>query len=124
MLTNARQRVDVVLKAGSVSEEVTVTSAAQLLDTETSSHSTVIGTKQVEDLPLNGRSYADLVLLVPARESPRLKTRPHQAARVRSTSTVSGQPSTTTCWMAWTTTTTGPRTRASRMRIFLLRRMR
>ncbi|WP_260703518.1 TonB-dependent receptor [Edaphobacter flagellatus] len=70
VLTNARQRVDVSLKAGSVSEEVTVTSAAALLDTETSSHSTVIGTKQVEDLPLNGRSYADLVLLVPgARKS-------------------------------------------------------
>jgi hypothetical protein len=68
--TNARQRVDVNLKTGSVSEEVTVTSAAQLLDTETSSHSTVIATKQVEDLPLNGRSYADLVLLVPgARKS-------------------------------------------------------
>lgn len=68
--TNARQRVDVTLQAGSVAEEVTVTSAAQLLDTETSSHSTVIGTKQVEDLPLNGRSYADLVLLVPgARKS-------------------------------------------------------
>ncbi|MBS1823442.1 MAG: TonB-dependent receptor [Acidobacteria bacterium] len=68
--TNARQRVDVSLKAGSVSSEVTVTSAAQLLDTETSSRSTVIGTKQVEDLPLNGRSYADLVLLVPgARKS-------------------------------------------------------
>src|SRR5437868_968793 len=63
--TNARQRVDVNLKTGSVSEEVTVTAAAQLLDTETSSRSTVIGTKQVEDLPLNGRSYADLVLLVP-----------------------------------------------------------
>ncbi|HEY2040190.1 MAG TPA: carboxypeptidase regulatory-like domain-containing protein [Edaphobacter sp.] len=70
VLTNARQRVDVSVKAGSVSEEVTVTSAAQQLDTETSSHSTVIGTKQVEDLPLNGRSYADLVLLVPgARKS-------------------------------------------------------
>jgi hypothetical protein len=70
VLTNARQRVDVVLKAGSVSTEVSVTSAAQLLDTETSSHSTVIGTRQVEDLPLNGRSYADLVLLVPgARKS-------------------------------------------------------
>jgi hypothetical protein len=70
VLTNARQRVDVTLKMGSVSTEVTVTSAAQLLDTETSSHSTVIGTRQVEDLPLNGRSYADLVLLVPgARKS-------------------------------------------------------
>jgi hypothetical protein len=68
--TNARQRVDLTMKTGSVSEEVTVTAAAALLDTETSSRSTVIGTKQVEDLPLNGRSYADLVLLVPgARKS-------------------------------------------------------
>jgi hypothetical protein len=63
--TNARQRVDVSLKTGSVSEEVTVTSAAQLLETETSSHSTVIGTREVENLPLNGRSYADLTLLAP-----------------------------------------------------------
>ena len=46
VLTNARQRVDVTLKTGSVSNEVTVTSAAELLDTETSSHSTVIGTRQ------------------------------------------------------------------------------
>jgi len=68
--TNARQRVDVNLKAGSITQEVTVLAAAQLLDTETSSRSTVIATKQVEDLPLNGRSYADLVLLVPgARKS-------------------------------------------------------
>jgi len=68
--TNARQRVDVALKPGSVNETVTVSSAPTLLETETSSHSTVIGTRQVEDLPLNGRSYADLVLLVPgARKS-------------------------------------------------------
>ena len=68
--TNARQRVDVNMKPGSVSETVTVSSAPTLLETETSSHSTVIGTRQVEDLPLNGRSYADLVLLVPgARKS-------------------------------------------------------
>jgi len=68
--TNARQRVDVSLNTGSITQEVTVSAAAQLLDTETSSRSTVIATKQVEDLPLNGRSYADLVLLVPgARKS-------------------------------------------------------
>ena len=68
--TNARQRVDVTVKPGSVNEAVTVTSMPTQLETETSSHSTVIGTRQVEDLPLNGRSYADLVLLVPgARKS-------------------------------------------------------
>ena len=68
--TNARQRVDINVKPGSVSTVVEVTSAAQLLETETSSRGQVIGTRVVENLPLNGRSYADLVLLVPgARKS-------------------------------------------------------
>jgi hypothetical protein len=63
--TNARQRVDVTLKAGSVSETVTVSAAPTLLETETSSRGQVIGERQIENLPLNGRSYADLALLVP-----------------------------------------------------------
>ncbi|HTF67426.1 MAG TPA: carboxypeptidase regulatory-like domain-containing protein, partial [Edaphobacter sp.] len=70
LTTGARQRVDLSLRPGSVTETVTVSSAPTALETETSSHSTVIGTRQVADLPLNGRSYADLVLLVPgARKS-------------------------------------------------------
>ena len=64
--TNARQRVDVTMKTGSVSETVTVTAAASVLETETSSRGQVIGTREVENLPLNGRSYADLVLLAPS----------------------------------------------------------
>jgi len=68
--TNARQRVDLTLKPGSVTETVTVSSAPTVLETETSSRGQVIGTREVENLPLNGRSYADLVLLVPgARKS-------------------------------------------------------
>ncbi|WP_245781749.1 TonB-dependent receptor [Granulicella pectinivorans] len=63
--TNARQRVDLVLKSGSVSEVVTVSAAPSLLETETSSRGLVVGTREVENLPLNGRSYADLVLLAP-----------------------------------------------------------
>ncbi len=63
--TDARQRVDVNVKPGSVDQIVDVTDAAQLLDTETSSRSQVIGQQEVENLPLNGRSYADLVLLTP-----------------------------------------------------------
>ena len=65
LTTNARQRVDVTLKPGSVSETVTVSSAPTLLETETSSRGEVIGTREVENLPLNGRSYADLSLLTP-----------------------------------------------------------
>ena len=65
LTVNARQRVDVELKTGSVTEAVTVSSAPTLLETETSSRGAVIAAAQIENLPLNGRSYADLALLVP-----------------------------------------------------------
>ncbi len=61
----ARQRVDVALRNGTVAETVTVSSAPTLLETETSSRGEVIGQREVQNLPLNGRSYADLSLLVP-----------------------------------------------------------
>jgi len=63
--TDARQRVDVSVKPGAVNQVVDVTDTAQLLDTDSSSRSQVIATREVENLPLNGRSYADLVLLAP-----------------------------------------------------------
>jgi hypothetical protein len=62
---NAKQRVDVTLKVGSNSETVTVNSGAQLLETDSSERGQVIGTREAENLPLNGRSYADLAALVP-----------------------------------------------------------
>ncbi|HEX3569947.1 MAG TPA: TonB-dependent receptor [Acidobacteriaceae bacterium] len=65
LTTDARQRLDLQMTAGQVNETVTVSAAPTLLETETSSRSQVIGTKQIEDLPLNGRSYADLALLAP-----------------------------------------------------------
>ena len=65
LTTDARQRVDVALKLGSVNETVTVSSAPTVLETETSSRGQVIGTREIENLPLNGRSYADLALLAP-----------------------------------------------------------
>ena len=62
---NTRQRVDVTLKPGSVSETVTVSGAATQLETETSSSGTTVSQTQVQDLPLNGRAYGDLMALVP-----------------------------------------------------------
>ena len=44
---------------------VTVSGAAELLETSTSDNGQVIGAKQIVNLPLNGRNYADLALLVP-----------------------------------------------------------
>jgi len=63
---NAHQRVDVALKvAGAAPEEITVSGAAALLETDSSERGQVIGTSEVENLPLNGRAYADLAALVP-----------------------------------------------------------
>ena len=60
---NARQRVDLALQVGSVTESVQVTGAAATLETDISEHGQVIGSQQVVELPLNGRNYSDLALL-------------------------------------------------------------
>ena len=60
---NARQRVDVKMDVGAVTETVEVKGAAAALDTDSSERGQVIHTQQVLELPLNGRSYADLALL-------------------------------------------------------------
>lgn len=63
---NARQRVDLALKAGAVTETVTISADnLQLLETETSDRGQVINRQQIVNLPLNGRAYADLALLSP-----------------------------------------------------------
>src|SRR5215470_5540479 len=60
---NARQRVDLALQVGAVTESVNVASAAAVLETDTSEHGQVISSEAVAELPLNGRNYADLALL-------------------------------------------------------------
>jgi len=60
---NARQRVDLTLQVGRVTETVQVSAAAALLETDTSEHGQVINTQQITELPLNGRNYSELALL-------------------------------------------------------------
>jgi hypothetical protein len=62
---NARQRVDLTLKVGQVSEIVNVEAAPPLLETDNSSKGQVIATKQMIELPLQGRTYSSLALLAP-----------------------------------------------------------
>jgi len=62
---NARQRVDLSLKVGTVSESVEVTDAATLLQTDSSDRGQVIRATQIVEIPLNGRTYSDLALLSP-----------------------------------------------------------
>lgn len=59
-------RIDVRLEVGSVNESVNVEAAAPIVESETASIDQVIDTKQVQNLPLNGRSFFSLVLLAPA----------------------------------------------------------
>ena len=60
---NARQRVDLTLQVGAVTQSVDVTGVAAVLSTDTSERSQVVNTQQIVELPLNGRNYADLALL-------------------------------------------------------------
>src|SRR5438034_1614099 len=53
------------LKLASVAETITVTGESPLVDTKKSELSGHVEQKQVENLPLNGRNWLDLVSLVP-----------------------------------------------------------
>lgn len=58
-------RVDLDLRVGSVSEQVTINSAALKVDTESGALSDVVTGSQVTQLNLNARSFANLATLVP-----------------------------------------------------------
>jgi hypothetical protein len=58
-------RVDAVLQVGLQKQEVTVTAEAAQVDTRTQQTGEVIGGQEMENLPLNGRAYTDLLALQP-----------------------------------------------------------
>jgi hypothetical protein len=59
-----------VLSVGSVTQEVTVTSDASVIETATTSVGTVINQRTVQEIPLNGRHFVDLGLLIPGSVTP------------------------------------------------------
>jgi hypothetical protein len=61
----ARQRVDLQLKTGNLTETVEVVGAATRLETDSSQRGQVITSEQAVQLPLNGREYSALALLSP-----------------------------------------------------------
>jgi outer membrane receptor protein involved in Fe transport len=58
-------RVDVKLDVGSVSETVTITAQAPLLQTDSASLGTVIPQAAIQSIPLSGRNINNLLTLVP-----------------------------------------------------------
>src|SRR2546430_9765422 len=55
--------VNFTLQVGSIVQQVTVTEAAPLINTTTTSTSGVISEQQIKELPLNGRSFDQLLTL-------------------------------------------------------------
>jgi carboxypeptidase family protein len=62
---NQRIRLDVVLQTGAVAQQVDVTTTVPLLHVSDASLGEVIDQQQVSELPLNGRQFLELALLVP-----------------------------------------------------------
>jgi Carboxypeptidase regulatory-like domain len=60
-----RATVDISLPLGAVSQTVTVTEDSQPVAVSTEDTSGLVGQKEVKDLPLNGRSYDQLLVLNP-----------------------------------------------------------
>ena len=63
--TSQQARLDVVLKVGTLTEEVQVSAATPLVTTENATLGNVVDQKKIVELPLNGRDYLQLAFLQP-----------------------------------------------------------
>ena len=57
--------LNTALQVGEITQEVTVTGEAPLVNTSTAQVSGLVGEREVKDLPLNGRSFDNLITLNP-----------------------------------------------------------
>jgi len=58
-------KVDITLTVGNVKQEVQVSASSELLETQQADVGGVMGSRQINELPLNGRQYDQLALLEP-----------------------------------------------------------
>lgn len=58
------------LQVGDVSENITVTADTPVIESATTSVGTVINQRTVQEIPLNGRHFVDLGLLIPGSVTP------------------------------------------------------
>lgn len=63
LTVDQKLRVDVQLKPGAISETLEVTAQAVALDTDSAALSQLVSQQQVEELPLNGRNFMQLLLV-------------------------------------------------------------
>ncbi len=62
---NRTIKIDVTLEVGTVQQKVEVSGQIPLLETTSSSEGTTIVPQQIEEMPINGRNYLDLLQMVP-----------------------------------------------------------
>ncbi len=65
VVVGGERTVDATLRIGQSQETVTVEARTAQVDTASSAIATLVDTKQVEELPLNGRNYTQLISLAP-----------------------------------------------------------
>jgi hypothetical protein len=63
LAVDQKVRVNISLKPGAVNQETMVTAQAVTLDTDSSALSQLVSQQQVEQLPLNGRNFMQLLLI-------------------------------------------------------------
>lgn len=63
--TDENARIDVVLEVGDLTQSVTVTGDATLVETRSANHSLLVDSARMRQLPLNGRNPLQLQLLLP-----------------------------------------------------------
>jgi len=67
---NQTARVDMTMEVGAVTESINVTEGAPIIQTESTQTGEVISSTQATQLPLNGRNFVSLTLLVPGSITP------------------------------------------------------
>lgn len=88
LLVGQESQQNIALAVGQATQTVSVSAASLLIDTQTSNQGQVIGTQQIEALPLNGRDYLQLAQLS-AGVTPITPSMSSPASQWTGTSTVS-----------------------------------
>ena len=83
--------INFTLPVGAISEVVTVTAGAPIVNTTDGSVSTIVDQNYVKNMPLNGRSFQDLILLTPGVVTQTPQNSPNSALGETGEFSVNGQ---------------------------------
>ena len=65
LTVNRTLKLDIQLEVGKVQEQINITSETVLIDATTAATGATVTPRQIQDMPVNGRNYLDLMQLVP-----------------------------------------------------------